>query len=80
MDGAVAALSISEYLSSTYRPDCEWIDGELRERNPGEYDHANLQGALIAFFRSRQREYNIRACLSNACVFQLPASESRMSA
>jgi hypothetical protein len=27
----------------------------------GEYDHANLQSALLAWFRFRQREWNIRA-------------------
>ena len=61
MASSATALSVSEYLETTYRPDCELIDGELLERNVGEYDHANLQGALIALLRARQRDWNIRA-------------------
>jgi hypothetical protein len=53
-------LSISEYLSTSYRPDQELIDGQLMERNVGEYDHSNLQGALIAWLTNRQRKWNIR--------------------
>jgi Uma2 family endonuclease len=53
-------VSTSEYLSTSYRPDQELIDGRLLERNVGEYDHSNLQGALIAWLTNRQREWNIR--------------------
>lgn len=58
---ATAALvSVSEYLNSSYRPDQEMLEGRLVERNVGEYDHSNLQGALVAWLRQRQREWNIR--------------------
>ena len=39
----VAVVSIEEYLSTSYRPDCDYVDGEVRERNLGEYPHSNLQ-------------------------------------
>lgn len=52
--------TISEYLTASYRPDLELVDGRLVARNMGEYDHSNLQGALVAWIRSRQREWNIR--------------------
>ncbi len=52
--------SVSEYLSTSYRPDCDLVDGQLTERNLGEYDHASIQGALITWFGNRQREWNIR--------------------
>jgi Uma2 family endonuclease len=55
-----ALVPVSEYLSTSYRPDCELVDGHLVERNVGEYDHSNLQGALISWLRSRQHEWNIR--------------------
>lgn len=46
---ATAALvSVSEYLNTSYRPDQELLEGRLVERNLGEYDHSNLQGALVA--------------------------------
>jgi len=54
-------LSVEEYLATSYRPDAELIDGQLVERNLGEYDHANLQSALVTLLRSRAREWKIRA-------------------
>ncbi|MGA2741020.1 MAG: Uma2 family endonuclease [Bryobacteraceae bacterium] len=57
---SVAGVSVEEYLSTVYRPDCDYIDGEVRERNVGEYDHANLQTGLAAWFRLRQRDWDIR--------------------
>jgi Uma2 family endonuclease len=58
---ATAALvSVGEYLNTSYRPDQEMLEGQLVERNVGEYDHSNLQGALVAWMRQRQREWNIR--------------------
>jgi hypothetical protein len=26
-------IPVSEYLSTTYRPDCDYVDGEVQERN-----------------------------------------------
>jgi Uma2 family endonuclease len=54
-------ISIEEYLGTVYRPDCDYVDGVVEERNLGEYDHSNLQGALIAFFRTRGKRLGIRA-------------------
>jgi Uma2 family endonuclease len=53
-------VSTSEYLATTYRPDRELVDGQLVERNLGEFDHGNLQGAVYAWIRSRRREWNVR--------------------
>jgi Uma2 family endonuclease len=58
---ATAALvSVREYLDTSYRPDREMLEGQLIERNVGEYDHSNLQGALVTWLRGHQREWNIR--------------------
>jgi Uma2 family endonuclease len=38
---------ISEYLRSAYRPDRDYVDGEIQERNLGELDHSDLQGRLL---------------------------------
>ncbi|HTA46176.1 MAG TPA: Uma2 family endonuclease [Bryobacteraceae bacterium] len=53
-------ISVEDYLETSYRPDREYVDGLVVERNLGEYDHSNLQGALTTFLRNRQREWNIR--------------------
>ena len=55
-----ALISVGEYLAASYRPDRELVDGQLLERNVGEYDHSNLQGALIIWMGKRQREWNVR--------------------
>jgi Uma2 family endonuclease len=43
-------VSVSEYLSTCYRPDREYLEGLVLERNLGEFDHGSLQAALAAFF------------------------------
>jgi Uma2 family endonuclease len=46
-------LTAGEYLRTSYSPDCDYVDGELQERNVGELDHAEIQGALVQWFRNR---------------------------
>jgi Uma2 family endonuclease len=57
--GISTAVSLSEYLGTTYRPDCEYIDGELLERNVGEWDHARLQSLLDRYLGSREEKLQI---------------------
>jgi Putative restriction endonuclease len=52
-------ISVSEYLSTCYRPDCDYVDGEVLERNVGEYDHARLQAILLAYFFNREKQWGI---------------------
>jgi Uma2 family endonuclease len=52
-------ITIREYLSTSYRPDCEYVDGVVVKRNLGEKDHAKLQGAVFAYFYSRRKELGI---------------------
>ncbi len=53
-------ISIEEYLSTTYRPDVDYVDGEIEERNLGEFDHADLQFAIATLLRNKQRDWCIR--------------------
>jgi Uma2 family endonuclease len=55
------AVSLEEYLNTSYRPDCDWIDGELRERNLGQFDHANLQRVLTGIFFINQSKWKVIA-------------------
>lgn len=54
-----ALVSIEEYLATTYHPDCDYVDGVIEERNLGENDHADLQTAIAAYLRSRQKQWGI---------------------
>ena len=51
-------VSVEEYLRTSYRPDCDYVDGEVEERNLGELDHATIQSFLSYLFRSRS-EWNV---------------------
>jgi hypothetical protein len=50
---------VSEYLRTSYRPDCEYIDGEVRERNMGDLDHSRLQMPLSRYLSSREVQWGI---------------------
>lgn len=52
-------LSAQEYLATSYRPDRDFVDGELQERNLGELEHSLLQGAIFAWFWMNKREWNV---------------------
>ena len=52
-------VSVQEYLATSYRPDRDFVDGELQERNLGELEHSLLQGAIFAWFWTRQKEWNV---------------------
>jgi Uma2 family endonuclease len=52
-------IPLSEYLSTTYHPDCDYIEGELQERNLGERSHGLLQMALAAIFYTNRRAWDI---------------------
>ena len=58
---ALIPVTVAKYLATSYHPDREYIDRTVEERHLGEYDHTNLQSALFAWFRFRQREWGIRA-------------------
>jgi Uma2 family endonuclease len=53
-------ISEQEYLHTSYEHDCEWIDGEVRERAMPDDDHSALQMFFITYFASLRRELHIR--------------------
>ena len=55
-----ALLSVEEYLATSYRPDCDYVDGRLEERNVGRRDHSNLQMVVSAYLYARRKEWGIR--------------------
>jgi Uma2 family endonuclease len=52
-------ISVAEYLSTSYRPDCDYVDGVLLERNVGEKDHSRVQGLLVGYLVNRRKEWKI---------------------
>jgi Uma2 family endonuclease len=43
-------IPVSDYLQTVYRPDREYVDGEVRERNVGKFEHARIQALLAMWF------------------------------
>jgi len=54
-------VSVEEYLSTVYEPDCEYVDGAVEERNGGELEHSFLQLFLGSIFMNHRSEWGIVA-------------------
>jgi Uma2 family endonuclease len=65
MATAPPLLSIEEYLRTSFHPDADYVDGEIEDRNVGEYEHSKVQ-TLIAFLFTLNQE----AWQTNAIVEQ----------
>jgi Uma2 family endonuclease len=53
-------ISEQEYLHTSYEHDCEWIDGEVRERAMPDQYHSALQVFFTIYFGLLQRELPLR--------------------
>jgi Uma2 family endonuclease len=54
-------VTVEEYLLTSYRPDCDYVDGRVEERNVGEHDHGYLQLLLGYIFMSNRTTWGVRA-------------------
>lgn len=46
-------VSIDEYLSTEYEPDCDYVDGVLEDRNVGKRRHSRAQRRLCALLQAQ---------------------------
>jgi Uma2 family endonuclease len=58
--GAATLVSVEDYLSTSYSPDREYLDGRIVERNLGENTHSTIQANLIYYLMTRRKELGIR--------------------
>jgi Uma2 family endonuclease len=70
-------IPVEEYLATTYRPDCDFIEGALRERNVGETQHSAIQGLLAAIFYENRKRWSARSFIAqrvqiNSSRFRIP--------
>ena len=54
-------LSIEEYLHTSYHPDVHFVDGEIEERNVGEYSHAKIQSFISHLFTLHEDDWHTDA-------------------
>jgi Uma2 family endonuclease len=57
---ATTQVSVEEYLKSVYKPDVEYVDGELEERNVGEIEHAKMILDVLVWFVGHRQEWQIQ--------------------
>jgi Uma2 family endonuclease len=55
--GTATRVSEQEYLTTSYKPECEFDNGELQARNSGERPHSILQVEFSGFFRELRKQY-----------------------
>jgi Uma2 family endonuclease len=56
-------VTVEQYLNTAYRPDVDYVEGVIEERNLGEFDHGNTIFALAKIFDAHRLEWNIRVAL-----------------
>jgi Uma2 family endonuclease len=62
MAGAASTthVPLEVYLSSSWEPDAEYVNGAIEERPMGQYDHSSWQHAIELWFAQHAQEWNIR--------------------
>jgi len=59
--GTATLVPVEEYLSTSYDPDRDYVDGELENRNVGEKDHSKLQIALSSYLYVHRKRWGVSA-------------------
>ncbi len=57
--GSTTLISVQEYLNITYRPDCDYLEGRVLERNLGERPHAKLQNFFLFVFTLNRQAWGV---------------------
>lgn len=55
----ITLVPVQEYLQTSYRPDCDFLEGKLLERNVGEWEHSRLQMLLSRYLSFREAQWAI---------------------
>lgn len=56
----VSLVSVEEYLNTSYRPDCDYVDGEALERNVGEQSHGRTQFRIAVWLGRYEQKLRCR--------------------
>jgi Uma2 family endonuclease len=67
-------IPLNDYLGISYRPDREYVDGEIRERNVGKWEHARLQALLAAWVGTHEKQWGVIGSVAQ----RVQVSESRV--
>lgn len=53
------SIAEEEYLRTSYRPDCDYLEGRVEARNGFEFQHSPVQCMLSRIFGNREREWGV---------------------
>ncbi|MGC2111527.1 MAG: Uma2 family endonuclease, partial [Candidatus Korobacteraceae bacterium] len=59
---ATTQVSLDAYLHTDYEPDCDYVDGELEERNVGEKEHSITQAFFIKWLAKFEEQCKLEVC------------------
>jgi Uma2 family endonuclease len=63
MGTTTALLLVEEYLSTCYPDgDREYLDGQVVERNVGEFNHSDVQTAIALYLRTHYKYWAVVEC------------------
>jgi Uma2 family endonuclease len=54
-----SATRLDYYLQTDLRPDCDYVDGEILERNVGEREHSFLQLKIAMLISEHERNWGV---------------------
>jgi Uma2 family endonuclease len=63
MSAPPALVPVEEYLRTAYEPDCDFVDGIVRERNEGDREHGQWQFEIAVYLRERRKQWNIHVAI-----------------
>jgi len=84
MEALTALTSVEEYLSTSYTPDVDYVDGRLEERNVGTKPHGKMtfriaklleSHGLAAFIETRLRINATRFRVPDVCAYLVEPDE-----
>ena len=58
-DPVPATMTEQEYLRTVFRPDCDFVDGQIEERNVGKWEHSRAQHMLDRIFGINERAWGV---------------------
>lgn len=88
---ATSIIPVEEYLATSYEPECEYLDGEVRQKAMPDSDHSRMQALFVGGFLALERRYQIwtlpearvmvrptRARVPDVCIVRGPARPPRL--
>jgi Uma2 family endonuclease len=59
--GVGTLISVDEYLRTSFHPDCDFVEGEVLERNVGKRRHGYAQAEIAAWFIHRRQALRLQS-------------------